>query len=129
MVSPNTEFKPGQVGREHPAGCYVCLHLGHLSFWERWQGSLPHLPGAEEKVTPTNKNLFLIPALTTVPPPRGFEMSPQRQGAWYMLYSLMKKVMWSLVDRSLLSCTRKIKHKSPSGFGMDTFIILKSFST
>lgn len=31
-----------------------------------------------------------------------------------MLYSLMKKVMWSLMGRSLLSYTGKIKHKSPS---------------
>lgn len=31
-----------------------------------------------------------------------------------MLYSLMKKVMWGLVDRSLLSYTGKIKYKSPS---------------
>lgn len=49
IASPNSEYKQGQVGRDHPAGCYMCLHLGHLSFWGRWQGSLPHLLGAEEK--------------------------------------------------------------------------------
>lgn len=49
IASPNSECKQGHIGREPPAGCYMCLHLGHFSFWERWQGSLPHLPGAEEK--------------------------------------------------------------------------------
>lgn len=33
-----------------------------------------------------------------------------------MLYSLMKKVTWSLVDRGFLSYTRKIKHKSHSSW-------------
>lgn len=39
-----------------------------------------------------------------------------------MLYSLMKKVTWNLVDRGLLSYTRKIKHESRSSWVLHHYI-------
>lgn len=92
----------------------LCASIWVISHFGR--GGRAHCHVSQElRTSHANKQgSILITALTTVPPPRGFEMSPERQGAWYVLYSLMKKVMWSLVDGSLLSYPGKIKHESPS---------------